>query len=162
MTDEGPIGDEEATAEEVVQAEALARALEEDEGRRVEGADDVLETAAFLHHVRAVQTGAAQPAAVAAPDGRTLAAVDARHPRLRWRWLIPALLVPAAVGLLLSTSMEWRTAPVAPLPVPPLALLQAQAQAAKGRADLAALDRLMRDYRASYYAALATHGGGDR
>jgi hypothetical protein len=161
MTKEGPTGEEEATAEEVAQAEALARALEED-GRRVEGADDVLETAAFLRHVRTVQTGAAQPGVVAAPDGRTLAAVDARHPRLRWRWLVPALLVPAAAGVLLLGSMEWRAVPEAPLPAPPLALLQAQAKAAQGRADLAALDRLMRDYRASVYAALATNGGGER
>ena len=161
MTKEMPTGEAEASAEEVVQAEALARALEADEGRRVDGADDELETAAFLRHVRAVETGAAKPGAVGAPDGRTLAAVDARHPRLRWRWLVPALLMPAAVGLLLATSMEWRTGLDAPLPVPPRELLQAQARAAGGHADLAALDRLMRDYRASYYAALAKRGGGE-
>lgn len=162
MTKESPTGEEDATAEEQAQAEALARALEEDEGRRVEGADELLETAAFLRHVRTVQTGAAQPGAVGAPDGRTLAAVDARHPRLRWRWLIPALLVPAAVGLVLATSMEWRTAPAGALPPPSRELLQAQARAASGHADLAALDRSMRDYRASLYAALAARGEGDR
>lgn len=162
MTQDETTGEEEATAEEVSQAAALARALEEDEGRRIDGADDVLETAAFLRHVRAVQTGAAKPAAVGAPDGRTLAAVDARHPRLRWRWLIPALLVPAVAGVLLAGSMEWRTGPETPLPTPPRELLQAQARAAGGHADLAALDRLMRDYRASYYAALATRAGGER
>jgi hypothetical protein len=161
MTKQGPTGEEDATAEEVAQAEALARALEE-EGRRVEGADDVLETAAFLRHVRTVQTGAAAPGAVGAPDGRTLAAVDARHPRLRWRWLVPALSVPAVVAVLLAGSMDWRAGPVAPLPAPPRELLQAQARAAGGHADVAALDRLMRDYRASYYAALAARGGGEK
>ena len=42
-----------------------------------------------------------------------------------------------------------------PLPAPSVTLLEAQARAASGRADLAALDREMRTYRESLYAALA-------
>ena len=50
-----------------------------------------------------------------------------------------------------------------PLPAPPLALLETQARAASGRADLSVLDREMRTYRESVYATLgapSSTGGG--
>ena len=63
-------------------------------------AEDALAAAALLRHARRAQDPgeAAQAGArIAAAEARALAAVDKRRPRPR-RWLLPALLVPAAAA----------------------------------------------------------------
>ena len=66
-------------------------------------------------------------------------------------------------SVLLATARRGADPSAAPLPAPPLALFEAQARAAGGGADLAMLDREMRVYRETLYAALAARsssGGG--
>lgn len=161
----------EATAEERAQAEALARALEPGPARAT-APDDALATAALLRHARRAQDpgeAARGDVRVAAAAARVLPAVDRRR---RWprRWLLPALLVPvSAAALVLTSTVATRSrlhpaamsenagAPAGRRVPPPVALLEAQAQAAHSGADLSALDQQMRDYRRAYYAAV---GGG--
>jgi hypothetical protein len=143
----------EATAAERAEAEALARALERD-GAKDAGPEDAVSAAALLR-------AAAAPGPDARIDragSRARAAVDARRPRRRW--LLLALLAPAAaaaaVALLFRSSPEYSARLSSRgMPAPSAALLEAQARAARGRPDLAALDAEMRGFRAAYYAALA-------
>jgi hypothetical protein len=163
----------EPTAEERAEAEALARALEAGAPDALQP-DDALATAALLRHARRAQDpgdGARAETRIAAAAARVLPAIDRRRPRRR-RWLLPALLVPAGAAALLvvSATLTTRTrlqfisasvtleAAVPRAIPPPVALLEAQARAARGGADLSALDRQMRDYRQAYYSAA---GGGD-
>ena len=153
MSDE----EREPSAEEIAEAEALARALEKDPTARAP--EDALAAAALLrraHDARSDERRAGEAQRLAAGAARAFGALDARRPRRRWRWLVPALVVPAAAAVVLFAAVRRTTAPAAPaVPAPPVALLEAQAQAAAGRADLAALDRDMRVYRQTLYAALA-------
>jgi hypothetical protein len=135
-----------ATAEELAQAEALARSLDGAGG----GGSPELETAALLRQAH----GAEVPEVV----DEILPALKAR-PRRRW-WLWPVMLVPAAAGLLVlaTGTLSYRAArPTAlqqdairpPATQPPSAeLLAVQSRAATGdRAALAALEAEMRRFR---------------
>jgi hypothetical protein len=134
------------SAEELTEAAALARALEH--GR--EGTSPELEGASLLRHARRAEV----------PDvlDRLLPTLPYRR-RRRW-WLLPAVLVPLAAGLLMMGVglRSYRFAeptPGAESLQPPRALwpsaelLAAQSRAARGdRAALAALEAEMRLYRA--------------
>ena len=157
------------TAAEIAEAEALARALEGG-APASEGAAprEALEAAALLRHARragAPETAADDRARIAAAAARALPAVDglatAASRRLRRRrWLYPALLAPAAAAAFALVAFPLQRAGRTPrLRAPPVTLLEAQARAAREGADLGALERQMRGYRAAYYAALA---GGER
>jgi hypothetical protein len=137
-----------ATAEELAQAEALARALDGAAG----GGSPELDTAALLRQAR----GAEVPEVI----DEILPALKAR-PRRRW-WLWPVMLVPAAAGLLvLATGTLSYRAERAPstvssrpagAPRPSPALLAAQTRAASGDpAALVALEAEMRFYRLKMY-----------
>jgi len=162
------------TAQERAEAEELARALEPGAPTGTPGTpaaaapEDALAAAALLRQARRAQApeaAARERDRLAAAGARALPVTAARAPRRR-RWLWPALVAPAfavAAAMLLFVQARGPARRVALRgltlpPAPPVALLQAQARAVRGRADLAALDRQMRDYRAAYYAALA---GGD-
>jgi hypothetical protein len=138
-----------ATAEELAQAEALARSLD-GAGR---GTSPELETAALLRQAR----GAEVPDVI----DEVLPVLKTRRQR-RW-WLLPAMLVPAAAGLLVvgMGRLSYRaSAPRAgrdscfPQRAPRASaeLLAAQSRAASGdRASLAALEAEMRRYRPKFY-----------
>ena len=157
------------TPEEIAEAEALARALEakgSPDAASAAAPADALAAATLLRRARAAQEAEAQAAGrIAAAEARVIPAVAGRRPkRRRWSWLAPALFLPAAAAVLLmfvvrrpSTSGGYTAA--GPLPAPPVALLEAQARAAGGGTDLAALDQRMRDYRERVYAALAARTG---
>ena len=147
------------TPEELAEAEALARALEGAAPAGVAGLEDALAAAALLrraHDTQSNERRAAEGRHIADGVGRSLAAVEARRSvRTRRRWLAPALLVPvAAAAALLVIVRHDDGRGDAPVPAPPLALIEAQARAASGRADLSMLDREMRPYRETVYAAL--------
>jgi hypothetical protein len=147
------------TAEELAEAEALARALEGGTSPSVTGPEDVLAAAALLRRARDSQSSerrASDDRRIAGGVEHALRALDARRPvRPRRRWLGPALLLPAAAAAILLVAIRRGTGPGAsPVPAPPLALIETQARAASGGADLALLDRQMRAYREAVYAAL--------
>jgi hypothetical protein len=137
-----------ATAEELAQAEALAKALD---GTRADLGPE-LETASLLRQAHGTHI----------PDvlDQVLPTLRAR-PRRRW-WLLPVLLVPATVGLLVvgATMVSHRPVPQsigqncipAQAGLPSAELLAAQANAARGdRAALAALEAEMRRSRPRIY-----------
>ncbi|HLK91797.1 MAG TPA: hypothetical protein VKZ18_18040 [Polyangia bacterium] len=166
MSDE----EREPSAEEIAEAEALARALEKDApaGPSAAAPGDALGAAALLRRAHAVQSAerrAEESRRLAAAAGQGVAALRARRPaRLRWSWLAPTLLVPAAAAVLFVVTGRRAAGPAAApaLPAPTVTLLEAQARAASGRADLAALDDEMRAYRESLYAALAARSSSRR
>jgi hypothetical protein len=149
-----PVFDPDAppTAEEQAQAEALAQALEPGAASSPPELAEPLATAALLRQ----SAHAPLPEHVLA---EVLAALPARQPR-RW-WLWPAIAVPIAASVLFlaagSLSMRASRAPavaVVPRPVPPLPLLRAQAEVARGDSKaLATLDAEMRTYRARFYGS---------
>jgi hypothetical protein len=169
--------DDEPTAEEQAEAEALARALERGDaappadgaGARAPAPADAVATAALLRHAaRAPGAAADRQARLSAAAARVRLPAAARPRPRRWRlaWLVPAALVPALAAMFLLTA-RTRQAPTlgardVVLPAPDVALLQAQARAARGGEGLAALDRQMRGYRARFYERLAMRGEDDR
>jgi len=175
MTDD----DDLPTAEELAEAEALARALEPPasgqtaappaSGGGTPAPADALATAALLRYARDTARGEAPGRArVAAAADRVRPGLDARldaRPRRR-RWLMSAALAaPAAAAIALAyltvrSTDERAAAPPPSLPAPTVGLLERQARAARGREGLAALDAQMREYRAAFYAELAARGGG--
>jgi hypothetical protein len=138
-----------ATAEELAEAEALSQALEKGNA----DTSSELETAALLRQAHGVEI----------PDvlDRVLPGLAARR-RRRW-WLWPAVLVPAAAGLLMMAGgLSYRRFAVSSpgaesllpprTPWPSAGLLAAQSHAASGdRTALAALEAEMRLYRADAY-----------
>lgn len=153
--------EEEPTAEELAEAEALARVLDgapSPTSRAPAGAD-----AAFL--IRHSRDGGelAQERADA-----VLARVEreARASRRRLRWIVPpvALAAAAAVALAVYLGRPPAGAPTATaLPAPSADLVRAQLGAAASDDTAAAeLAAAMRDYRRDVYAALeARYAGGD-
>jgi hypothetical protein len=164
MSDEEPL----PTTKELAEAEALARALEGGAPAGVAGPEDALAAAALLRRARDGESSerqATEDRRIADGVVRALTAIAARRSvRPRRRWLAPLLLVPAAAAAVVLATARRETGPSAPpLPAPPLALLETQARAASGRADLSVLDREMRTYRESVYATLgapSSTGGG--
>jgi hypothetical protein len=140
--------DDEPTAEELREAEALARALE---GAPSDAAapPEALETAALLRYTHG--GGQLDPARAQTLAGKLRSEVRPR--RRRWWWLGLAPLAVGAVGLTLFATMGGRS-PVT-LPAPGPALLAAQAQAARGQPQaLADLDAQMRAYRRTLFEKL--------
>jgi hypothetical protein len=166
--------EDEPTAEELREAEALAAALA---GKPADRAPppEALETAALLRYAHG--EGRLAPARQAALGERARgAAMAALRPRRRrlWWWL---LLAPAAASAAMAvvvvgassrqapTAVATAPAPEPPLQLPPLPprLVQAQAAAARGgAAALAALDTEMRAYRRALYHQLGAGRGGAR
>jgi hypothetical protein len=162
--------DDAPTADELAEAEALARALDPAVPAAPGGRpapEDALATAALLRHARQLGAAAA-PAHAGAAAARALAARGGTRRwwqwRWRWQWMVPTFAVPAvALVVLISNVRGVRSSrPATPLPAPAFTLLEAQAQAARGHTDLAALDQQMREYRSALYGALATREGGGR
>lgn len=154
------------SADERAEAEVLARALEPEARGARPAPEDALAAAALLRHARRAQApdeSARAAARVAAAGARVLPVVDRRRPRRRWLW--PVLLVPAAAAALIGTTTMTKGHPgsvassLAERVMPPVTLLEAQAQAAHAGADLSVLDRQMREYRRAYYAAIGGGGG---
>ncbi len=141
--------DDAPTADELREAEALARALEAGPGGR-DAPDDALGAAALLRY--------AKDGGALAPDRaeRILAAAlpkKRRSPVLarRWGWFgALGLGFAAAATALLVLSPRRSEA----LPPPPRGLLEVEASAATESADLDALNREMKSYRGAVYASL--------
>lgn len=149
MTDDFDL--EEPTAEELAEAEALARALDRGSARGPVP-EDALGAAGLLRFSR--DEGTLDEAKLDTIFADVMKSARPVRPRAEarpwWRWLVPASLVTAAaVAALLSIplSPEQTT-----LPSPNVALLRAQAEAATGRGE--ALDEAMGAYRAQLMSAL--------
>jgi hypothetical protein len=148
--------DEEPTAEELREAEALARAL--DGGHAAPDVpDDALETAALLRHANDGGTLAPERARDLLEDAIRRARPARSRAAFRWRLFGVLGLGAAAAGV----ALLLRSGPVstaAKLPPPPRALLEAELDAARSppsRPD--ALDDQMRAYRGVVYASLEEH-----
>ncbi len=140
------------SAEEQAAASALARALEQGASAlppQPPSVADALDTAALLRQTRAGQLPPLD------------AALPVPAPRKRRWWIWPALAVPAAAVLLIMLTVPMaakHSAPVTaavvtPASRPPLPLLRAQAEVARGnREALAALDAEMQRYRATFFS----------
>lgn len=150
--------DDDATPEERLEAEALAKALERD---RAEPAlpDDALETAALLRYARdGGALGQDKQDAILKEILET-----ARPPKrartswlLRFRWpLLAALSTAATVAVFVAFGQNEsaQMARTAAIPPPSTALLRAQLSAASG-GDLAQLEIHMRPYRAEIVQAM--------
>jgi hypothetical protein len=154
--------DEQPTAEELRQAQALARALAghtEDERPPVEA----LEAAGLLGFARSGGALAADRAAALRQRLRpgAVAALRPRRRRLIWAWMTAPVV--AAVGALVV--LVTRPAPPFPggWPPAPPPLLQAQAAAARGEPGaIGRLDEQMRDYRQQLLARIRPRGGAGR
>ena len=162
--------EENASAEELREAAALAAALEDDAAATGSaGLSDALDAAALLRNARApLAVPAGHEAIVTAHAAPALDARRVRRSRRARTWIATSLAATAAAGwLLFATTLNHRApsrmAAAAPLPPAPADLLAAQAEAARGgsqtRAALAALDLKMRDYRRQYQQSLR-HGEG--
>jgi hypothetical protein len=155
--------DDEPTADEQAQAEALARALAgEPEGQRPP--PEALDSAALLGFARS--GGTADPARLAAVRDRTradvLAGLRPRRKRRWWAWMSAPLAAGAAAGLVLATRPAPRFSD-SRWPAPPAALLETQAAAARGeRGALGRLDEQMRVYRQALLAGARPPGEGRR
>ena len=137
------------SAEELAEAEALARAL--DRGVSGGGHDDLLGTAALLRYDQ--DQGALPEPRSEALLAEVLSTV--RRPKKRsglQRWFPAFATAAAAVALVVAGSLAVDSARP-PLPAPSVALLRAQAAAATGNAE--ALDGAMEGYRSEVLAALA-------
>jgi hypothetical protein len=153
------VDDEEPTAEELAEAERLARALER--GHAPNGApEDALATAGLLRFAR--DGGALEPERGERILDDALARARPRPSRSRHRFTLFGLLGLAAAGAA-SIALVVRTqAPegVATLPAPPRELLEAELAAASGPSDdLAVLDGETARYRGAVYANLKERYG---
>jgi hypothetical protein len=147
--------DTEPTAEELAEAEALARALERGHGS---ASEKDLETAALLRYAK--DGGALDPERSEAILHDALA--NARPPAKRsWRIVLFGsfgLAAAAAVALLVLRNETQVTASA--LPNPPRALLDAQIRATAGEsATLEPLGAELQPYRVAVYSALREHYG---
>lgn len=171
--------DEDVSAEEAREAEALARALGGEPAGAAGPPRDAVEAAAMLRHADGELSDARQEAILAELLGELDDAGGARAPRVQrpplaaedrpfwgdfdlvsWlRWLVPA---GAAAALGAVALLSLRSAPDATeLPRPGLALLEAQGAALRG-AGAGELDREMAGYRSQIYGALEGRYGGER
>ena len=151
--DDGP-----PSKEELREAAALAHALDRGSARDALP-EDALQTAALIQH--AAGALALDDARAEALLTEALASAKSRRPRAAtssqwWRWLVPSgLAVAAAAMLIVVWGAERMPDQSAHLPLPPMAVLRAQARAATGDGD--ALDRAMEDHRARVLASLEEH-----
>lgn len=141
--------DDEPTDDELRDAEALARALDERPGGG--GApDDALDAAALLRFAKdggALDPERAERILSAALPKKGRASALAR----RWRWFGALGLGFAAAATALLVLSPRRPEE---LPLPPRALLEVEANVAAQSADLDALGREMKSYRGAVYASL--------
>jgi hypothetical protein len=166
--------DQAPTPDEEREAAALARALERSGGAEEAAPPDALAAAALLRYAhgggdldpsrgRSLAAGlAAELAARVAPT-----APPRRWWSRRWLWIAGPLAGAAAMALVLvvgTARFRAARAPGGATPPPPsVALLEAQAAAARGEARAwAALDREMRAYRRDLFAQLAGAREGRR
>jgi hypothetical protein len=141
--------DDEPTADELRDAEALARALESAPGGGA-APDDALGAAALLRYARdggALHSERAERILAAALPKKRRAPALGR----RWRWFGALGLGFAAAATALLVLSPRRSEG---LPTPPRALLEVEASAAAQSADLDALNREMKSYRGAVYASL--------
>ena len=137
------IDEKEPTDEERREAEALARALDGQEGEAPPA--DALEAAALLRATR--------HAALSDVRARAVRERIFPHPR-RLKWLAPAAAVVAVAATLVILVGARRSRPT-PIPAPSAALLSAQAEAARPHgATGTLLDREMLAYRQGVLATL--------
>jgi hypothetical protein len=153
------VSDSEPTKQELLEAEALAKALDGD-GTDHELASEALETAALL---RASQdSGELSAERENAVLDKILASAKSSKQKEQavWlRWLIPAggLAAAAVVGIIFVSGVLGPLNP-ASLPKPDTTLLKAQSKAARGdRASISVLRTGMQQYRSSMYASLSEH-----
>jgi hypothetical protein len=139
--------DDEPTPEELRQAEALARALED---RPAEPPAEALSAAALLRYSRS--EGALDPTREQALLAR-LRRERSRPRRGLWLWLMAPLAATAAAGVIITQLGQG--AFVAPRPTGTLLAAQAAAARGEGRA-LDDLDRHMREYRRTLFRQLGT------
>jgi hypothetical protein len=149
--------DTEPTAEELEEAESLARALERGHGSQAP--TDALETAALLRYAKD---------AGALDSGRSQSILDDALTRAKppsrarpWRTLLFGALglSAAAAAALLVLQAEPKLGP-SPLPAPPRALLDSQIQAmARETASLEPLAVELKPYRVAVYSAIREHYG---
>jgi hypothetical protein len=166
--------DEAPTPDEEREAAALARALEPSGGAEEAAPPDALAAAALLRYAHG--GGGLDPSrgrTLAAGLGAELAArvAPTAPPRRwwsrRWLWVAGPLAGAAAMASVLVVGTARYRAASAPEratpPAPSVALLEAQAAAARGDARAwAALDREMRAYRRDLFAQLAGAREGRR
>ncbi|HJZ84064.1 MAG TPA: hypothetical protein VKN99_02795 [Polyangia bacterium] len=150
--------EKEPTPQELAEAAALARALEEGRAGGGPPAPEDALAAAALVRLRGLDRARAQVVL-----DRVVAARRQARRRRAWMILAPlGALAAAAVLALGLTAPLRRHAPAAlrsaTLPRPSTALIEAQLQAAHGQP--APLDAEMRSYRRALYGALASRYGG--
>ena len=144
--------DDEPTAEELADAERLARALER--GHSAEPVpDEALATAALLRFSR--DGGALSAESAERIFEEALSGATPARRKLRWGYTLFGLLGLAAAGAASVTLVVRSQEPEpAALPEPPRALLDAQVAAASIRSSLATLDDETTKYREAFYAKL--------
>ena len=147
--------DTEPTAEELAEAEMLARALERGHGS---ASEEELQTAALLRYAK--DGGTLDPDRSETILQGALAHVRPRRPTSSWRVvLFGAFGLAVAGAATLLVLLNQPHAP-SPLPAPPRALLDAQIQAtASESASLEPLGAELQPYRVAVYSALREHYG---
>jgi hypothetical protein len=148
--------DTEPTAEELAEAEELARALER--GHGAAPAKD-LETAALLRYAK--DRGALDPEKSQIILDDALARARPRAHKGSWRVVLFGALGLSAAAAAALLVFSTRSAPDASaLPTPPRALLDAQIRAtAAESASLEPLGAELQPYRVAVYSALREHYG---
>ena len=148
--------DIEPTAEELAEAEQLARALERGHGRAPE---KELEAAALLRYAK--DRGALDPARSEVILEDALARARPRARKSGWRVVLLGALGLSAAAAATLLALQNQPAPGASaLPAPPRALLDAQIQAtAAETANLEPLGAELKPYRVAVYSALREHYG---
>jgi hypothetical protein len=151
-----PEDDVEPTAEELAEAEELARALER--GHGTAPAKD-LETAALLRYAK--DRGALDPEKSQLILDDALARARPRAQKSSWRVVLFGALGLSAAAAAAFLVLQTQPAPGAStLPAPPRALLDAQIQAtAAESASLEPLGAELQPYRVAVYSALREHYG---
>jgi hypothetical protein len=148
--------DIEPTAEELAEAEALARALERGHGPTPA---KELETAALLRYAK--DRGALDPEKSELILADALARARPRARKSSWRFvLLGALGLSAAAAAAVLVLQSEQAPGASALPVPPRALLDAQVRAtAAESASLEPLGAELQPYRVAVYSALKEHYG---
>jgi hypothetical protein len=151
-----PDDDTEPTAEELAEAEELARALERGHGP---APVKELETAALLRYAK--DRGALDPEKGQLILEDALARARPRARNKSWRVVLLGALGLSAAAAAALLVLQSRPAPGASaLPAPPRALLDAQIRAtAAESASLEPLGAELQPYRVAVYSALREHYG---
>lgn len=148
--------DTEPSAEELAEAEALARALDRGSGS---AAERDLETAALLRFAK--DGGALDPARSQAVLDDVLSRAKPPRRAPSWRLILFGALGLSAAGAAVLLFVAQAPVPEASsLPAPPRALLDAQIQATAAQtASLEPLGAELKPYRVAVYTAIREHYG---